>query len=116
MKKLLAILLCLMLMIPVFAVAEDTVEIELWTYPIGSWGDQATVDALIADFNAAYPNIKVKVQFIDYQTNMAVQISKIITGERPVDDWDEILEGWYAAGGDSYVAEMRAYITENQNK
>ena len=67
MKKLLALLLCLMLALPVFALAED-VEITLWTYPIGSWGNQETVDALIADFNAAYPNIKVKVQFIDYQT------------------------------------------------
>ncbi len=62
------------------------------------------------------PSVSGDMQFIDYQTNMAVQISKIITGERPVDDWDAILEGWYAAGGDSYVAEMRAYITENQSK
>lgn len=62
------------------------------------------------------PSVSDDMQFIDYQTNMAVQISKIIIGERPVDDWDEILEGWYAAGGDSYVAEMQAYITENQSK
>ncbi|MBQ8953174.1 MAG: extracellular solute-binding protein [Clostridia bacterium] len=62
------------------------------------------------------PSVSDDMQFIDYQTYMAVQISKIITGERPVDDWDEILEGWYAAGGDSYVAEMQAYIAENQSK
>jgi len=62
------------------------------------------------------PSVADEMQFIDYQTNMAVQVSKIIIGERPVDDWDEILEGWYAAGGDSYVAEMQAYIAENQAK
>ena len=47
---------------------------------------------------------------------MNTQISKIIIGERPVDDWDEILDGWYNAGGDSYVADMQAYITANQAK
>ena len=36
-------------------------------YPIGGWGTQATVDSLIADFEAANPGIKVKVEFIDYQ-------------------------------------------------
>ena len=37
------------------------VEISLWTYPIGKWTDEATVKSLLADFNAAYPNITVKV-------------------------------------------------------
>ena len=37
MKKRLALLLCLMLALPVLALAEET-EITLWTYPIGSWG------------------------------------------------------------------------------
>ena len=40
-------------------------EITLWTYPIGSWGDQATVDALMADFAAA-TGIKVNVEFLTY--------------------------------------------------
>ena len=31
MKKLIALLLCLMLALPVFAMADDTVEITLWT-------------------------------------------------------------------------------------
>ena len=42
-------------------------EISLWTYPIGKWGDQATVDSLLAEFNAAYPNIKVSVEYLTYQ-------------------------------------------------
>ena len=44
-----------------------TTEISLWTYPIGNWGDQATVDSLLAEFNAAYPNIKVTVEYLTYQ-------------------------------------------------
>lgn len=44
---------------------------------------------------------------------MDTEITKIIVGERPVDDWDEILEGWYEAGGEQYVAEMQAFIAQN---
>ena len=43
-----------------------TTEISLWTYPIGGWGDQATVDALIGDFEAANPGIKVTVDYLTY--------------------------------------------------
>ena len=68
MKKLIALLLCLMLALPVFAMADDTVEITLWTYPIGSWGNAETVDGIIANFNAVHPEIKVTVQYLDYQS------------------------------------------------
>ena len=43
-----------------------TTEISLWTYPIGNWGDQATVDSLLAAFNEKYPNITVKVEYLTY--------------------------------------------------
>ena len=72
MKKILALVLAVMLVMSLVAcTVEDTtkqVEITLWTYPIGSWTDAATVDALIADFNAVYPNIKVTVEYLDYTT------------------------------------------------
>ena len=100
MKKLLALLLCLMLALPVFALAED-VEITLWTYPIGSWGDQATVEGLIADFNAAYPNIKVKVQFIDYQTGddqVTTAIEAKTTPDIIFEGPERLVANWGAAG------------------
>ena len=72
MKKILAMLLAVMLVMSLVAcTVEDSskqVEITLWTYPIGQWTDAATVDALIADFNAVYPNIKVTVEYLDYTT------------------------------------------------
>lgn len=46
--------------------AGESTEISLWTYPIGNWGDQASVDALLAEFNAAHPEIKVKVEYLTY--------------------------------------------------
>ena len=72
MKKILAMVLAVMLVLSLVAcTVEDSskqVEITLWTYPIGQWTDAATVDALIADFNAVYPNIKVTVEYLDYTT------------------------------------------------
>ena len=41
-------------------------EISLWTYPIGDWGKQEVVDQLLADFNAAHPEIKVTVEYLTY--------------------------------------------------
>ena len=70
MKKFLALLLAAMMILSMAACTVsggEDVEITLWTYPIGGWGDQATVDALIAKFEEANPGIKVKVEFIDYQ-------------------------------------------------
>ena len=39
--------------------------ITLWTYPIGGWGQQDVVDALMADFEAA-TGIKVTVEYLTY--------------------------------------------------
>ena len=40
-------------------------EITLWTYPIGGWGTQETVDALMAKFEAD-TGIKVNVDYLTY--------------------------------------------------
>lgn len=69
MKKLLAILLSVVMVMSLCAFtasADDVTEISLWTYPIGDWGKEETVNALLADFNAAYPNIKVTVEYLTY--------------------------------------------------
>lgn len=47
------------------AAAETAKEITLWTYPIGGWGTQATVDELMAKFEAE-TGIKVTVEYLTY--------------------------------------------------
>ena len=64
MKKLFALLLCVLMIVPALALAET--EITLWTYPIGNWTNAETVDAIIARFNEKNPDIKVSVQYLDY--------------------------------------------------
>ena len=47
------------------APAATATEITLWTYPIGGWGNQETVDALMAAFEAE-TGIKVTVEYLTY--------------------------------------------------
>ncbi|MBR0409268.1 MAG: carbohydrate ABC transporter substrate-binding protein, partial [Clostridia bacterium] len=100
MKKLLALLLCLMLTIPAFAVAED-VEITLWTYPIGSWGNEETVNGIIANFNAVHPEIKVKVQYLDYASGddqVTTAIEAKTTPDIVMEGPERLVANWGAAG------------------
>ena len=102
MKKIIAMLLAVMLVIGLCACTVEqndgnTVEITLWTYPIGGWGDQATVNTLIKGFEAANPGIKVKVEYLTYsdgddKVNTAIEGNKapdlIMEGpERLVANW-----------------------------
>ena len=81
------------------APAAETVEISLWTYPIGGWGNQDTVNGLISAFEAANPGIKVTVEYLDY-TNGDDKVNTAIEGgaapdlimegpERLVANWGE---------------------------
>lgn len=70
-----------------------------------------TLENYIPALDRGYvPAIATDPTFIEYNAYMNEQINKIIVGEVEVDEWDNILEGWYAAGGEEYVNDMRAYI------
>ena len=58
--------------------AASSTSIKLWTYPIGGWGKDETVQELISSFNAKYPDIKVTVEYLDY-TNGDDQVNTAIT-------------------------------------
>ena len=90
--------------------AAAPVEISLWTYPVGNWVDEATVSALIADFNAAYPNITVKVEYLDY-TNGDDKLSTAVEGKKAP---DIIMEGperliakW---GAEGYLVDLKDIV------
>ena len=75
--------------------------ITLWTYPIGKWGDSATVDSLITSFNAKYPNINVTVEYLDY-TNGDDQVNTAIEGGQAPDlvmeGPERLVANWGAKG------------------
>ncbi len=87
------------------AAADAGVEITLWTYPVGKWGDQATVEQLMADFKAE-TGISVKVEFLSYKDGDD-KINTAITAKQAP---DLVLEGperlvanWGAKG---YMVDM----------
>ncbi len=96
-------------------------DITLWTYPIGSWGDSATVDSLVKSFNEVYPDIHVTVEYLDY-TNGDDQINTAIEGNQAP---DIVLEGperlvanWGAKGlmvelSDLWTDEAKSSIYES---
>ena len=59
--------------------AAEPVNITLWTYPIGGWGNADTVDALITSFESANPGITVTVEYLDY-TNGDDQVNTALEG------------------------------------
>lgn len=100
------------------AVAAD---ITLWTYPVGKFGDSATVDGIIAAFNEAYPDINVSVEYLDYTSGDDQVTAAIEAGTTP----DLVLEGperlvanWGAKGkmvdiSDLWTDEAKADIVAN---
>lgn len=75
--------------------------ITLWTYPIGNWGDSATVDSLIASFQTKYPGIDVTVEYLDY-TNGDDQVNTAIEGGQAPDlvmeGPERLVANWGARG------------------
>ncbi|MGN1314034.1 MAG: ABC transporter substrate-binding protein [Lachnospiraceae bacterium] len=76
-------------------------DITLWTYPVGNWGDAASVEALIAGFNEVYPNINVTVELLDY-TNGDDQVNTAIEGGQAPDlifeGPERLVANWGAKG------------------
>jgi len=101
MKKLVALLLCLMMVLPMAALAEDNVAITLWTYPIGNWTNAETVDGIIAEFNKIHPEISVTVQYLDYTSGDDQVTTAIEAGTTPdiiMEGPERLVSNWGAAG------------------
>lgn len=64
-------------------------DISLWTFPLGTWADKATVSKVIKKFNEKYPNINVEFKALDYDTGDAVIEKAIKQKQAP----DIVLEG-----------------------
>ncbi len=60
------------------------------------------------------PEIATDPVFIEYKNYMIQEEAKIITGDKPVEYWDEVLDGFYEAGYDKYVESKSAYIKANE--
>lgn len=86
---------------PAGADSDLSADITLWTYPIGKWGDSATVEGLISSFKAAYPGVNVAVEYLDY-TNGDDQINTAIEGgaapDLVMEGPERLVANWGAKG------------------
>ncbi len=83
--------------------------------PVMGWIDTA-IKAEVPSVDFGYrPPAADEPAFIDYDKQMAEALAQIIIGARPVSDWDTVLDGWYAAGGDKYMEQMNEYIRSKVN-
>lgn len=71
------------------AAASPAADITLWTYPIGKFGDETTVNGILEKFNASYPDVKVTVQYLSYKDGDTQISSAIEAGTAP----DMVMEG-----------------------
>ena len=71
------------------APAAEPVEISLWTFPVGEWGNEETVKGWTDAFTAKYPHITVNVEYLDYQSGDDKLNTAIEGGQAP----DLIFEG-----------------------
>ncbi|MFI3170462.1 MAG: extracellular solute-binding protein [Faecalibacterium sp.] len=81
--------------------AASPVDVTLWTFPIGSWGDEETLNSMIANFNTVYPDINVSIQLLDY-TNGDDQVTSAIQGgttpDMIMEGPERLVSNWGAAG------------------
>ena len=68
---------------------EETVNLTLWTYPVGGWGNSGTVSSLLSAFHREYPNIRVSTRMLTYDTGDSEMEDAIASGGAP----DLVLEG-----------------------
>ena len=99
--------------------AGQAADITLWTYPIGKWGDSESVNELLADFNAQYPDIHVTVEYLDY-TNGDDQVNTAIEGgsapDLVMEGPERLVANWGAKGlmadlSDLWTDEQKADIS-----
>lgn len=109
MKKLLALLLALLMLLSLAGCGKQAqkdeepavIELTLWTFPAGDWGDPAAVEALLTQFNSVYPDIHVTVQCLDEATGDDKLSTAVDGGVSPdilLAQPDRLIKTWGAEG------------------
>ena len=109
MKKLLALLLALLMLLSLAGCgkqaqedeASAVIELTLWTFPAGDWGDPAAVETLLTQFNSVYPDIHVTVQCLDEATGDDKLSTAVDGGVSPdilLAQPDRLIKTWGAEG------------------
>lgn len=91
--------------------AAAPVEISLWTYPIGNWGQEADVKALTDAFEAE-TGIKVKVEYLAYADGDDKVNTAITAGQAPdlvMEGPERLVANW---GVNGYMVDLRDMLDD----
>lgn len=96
----------------------EPVEIKLWTYPVGEWGNPTAISGLVSGFQRSHPDIRLTVEHLDYDTGDARVEEAVASGtlpdlvlespERLLSDWGE--RGLMADLGDLWETEQAGAV------
>ncbi len=99
----------------------EDVELTLWTFPVGNWGNPTAVSNILTSFHKEYPNIHISVEYLNYDNGderVGQAVSDgcppdlILEGpERLVANWGE--QGWMVDLSDLWESEGAGTIYEN---
>ena len=109
MKKLLALLLALLMLLSLAGCGKQAqeddepavIELTLWTFPAGDWGDPAAVETLLTQFNSVYPDIHVTVQCLDETTGddrLSTAVDGGVSPDILLAQPDRLIKTWGAEG------------------
>lgn len=70
-------------------IRQPEVEITLWTFPIGNWGNPTSVGSLLSGFHQQHSNIHISVEYLDYTDGDARINQAVVDGALP----DLVFEG-----------------------
>ena len=99
----------------------EDIELTLWTFPVGNWGNPTSVGSMLTDFHKAYPDIHVSVEYLNYD-NGDEKIKQaasdgcmpdlILEGpERLVANWGE--KGWMVDLAELWESDTAGAIYDN---
>ncbi len=98
----------------------EDVELTLWTFPVGNWGNPTAVSNILTSFYREYPNIEITVEYLNYD-NGDDKVSQAVSDgcppdlilegpERLVSNWGE--QGWMVDLSDLWESEQARAIYE----
>ena len=99
----------------------EVVELGLWTFPVGNWGNPTMVSNILTSFHKEYPNIHITVEYLNYDNgdekiNQAVRDGcapdLVMEGpERLVTGWGE--NGWMVDLTDLWESDQAKEVYDN---
>ena len=68
---------------------QEEVQVTLWVFPVGNWGNPTAVTSLLSGFHKQYPEINVSVEYLNYETGDDKIAQALAQGHAP----DLVFEG-----------------------